>query len=232
MKKIATFLFLISAVSANAQYKYGLKPVTLGTYLESVKKDPDNLLVDLEAAIPGIQLDIRYATTNNFTGEKIYNLAKAYARKPVAEALKKVQEELKSTGLELKIFDGYRPYSATVKFYEVYGDTTFVASPFRGSRHNRGCALDLTITDSKTGNELKMPTGYDSFQKEASPTFPIKDAEAKKNRDFLIGVMEKHGFKVYESEWWHFDFVGWEKFEVLDIDFEELVPGNSIHKNR
>lgn len=179
-------------------------------------------LVDLEKIIPGLQLDIRYATTNNFTGEVIYKLAKAYARKPVAEALKKVQTDLKKKGLELKIHDGYRPYAATVKFYEVYGDTTFVASPYKGSRHNRGCALDLTVIDSKTKKELNMPTPYDSFQEAAFPNFPLKDKEAMKNRDMLIAAMKHRGFTVYESEWWHFDFVGWQEFAVLDINFEEL----------
>ena len=148
---------------------------------------------------------------------------KAYARKPVAEALKKIQADLKTQGLGIKIFDAYRPYKATVKFYEVYRDTTYVASPYRGSRHNRGCALDLTIIDLKSGEELKMPTGYDSFKKEAWPTTPVSDPLIRKNRTLLINAMEKHGFKVNSSEWWHFDFIGWKKFEVLDIDFEELV---------
>jgi D-alanyl-D-alanine dipeptidase len=170
-----------------------------------------------------LELDIRYATTNNFTGEVIYNLATAYARKPVAEALALVQADLKEQGLELKIHDGYRPYSATVKFYEVYGDTTFVASPYQGSRHNRGCAIDLTVINSETKQELNMPTPYDSFQEEAFPDFPLEDQEAVANRAMLIAAMEKRGFKVYDSEWWHFDFVGWEKFDVMDIDFEELA---------
>ncbi|MGE0587514.1 MAG: M15 family metallopeptidase [Cyclobacteriaceae bacterium] len=217
-----TFLIVLS-INAFGQYKYGLQPMKLNGYLNEIKAHPEKELVDLEKAIPGIVLDIRYATTNNFTGEVIYTLAKAYARKPVAEALSKVQVDLKKKGLELKIHDGYRPYSATVKFYEVYGDTTFVASPYQGSRHNRGCALDLTLIDSKTKNEIKMPTPYDSFQEEAFPNFPLKDKEALKNRELLRTAMEKHGFKVYASEWWHFDFVGWEKFEVMDIDFEELT---------
>lgn len=223
MKKLLVILIFIPGYSAFAQYKYGLTPVSIDEYKLSLKSDPEKELMDLEVFIPGLQLDIRYATTNNFTGEIIYNLAKAYARKPVAEALLKVQTELKKSGLELKIHDAYRPYSATVKFYEVYHDTTFVASPYNGSRHNRGCALDLTLINSKTRQELKMPTPYDSFQKEAFPDYPLKDKEAARNRDRLRAVMEKHGFKVFSSEWWHFDFVGWEKFEVMDIDFEELV---------
>jgi D-alanyl-D-alanine dipeptidase len=194
----------------------------LEEYKKSIVTNPQNELVNLEKFIPGLKLDIRYATTNNFTGEKIYTMARAYARKPVAESLKKIQADLKKQGLELKIFDGYRPYSATVKFYETYHDTTYVASPYKGSRHNRGCALDLTVIDSKTGEELKMPTGYDSFKKEAWPTTPVSDPKIRKNRQLLIDAMEKHGFKVNASEWWHFDFVGWQKFTVMDIDFEEL----------
>ncbi len=220
--RFLAIIFLILSISVAAQNKYGLNPTTFNAYVASAKLNPDKELIDLEKYIPGVVLDIRYATTNNFTGERIYSLSKAYARKPVAESLKKVQADLKALGLGIKIFDAYRPYKATVKFYEVYRDTTYVASPYRGSRHNRGCALDLTIIDIKTGNELKMPTGYDSFSKEAWPSTPVKDPLIRKNRALLINAMEKHGFKVNGSEWWHFDFIGWKKFEVLDIDFEEL----------
>jgi D-alanyl-D-alanine dipeptidase len=187
-----------------------------------MKTNPEKELIDLEKFIPEIVLDIRYATTNNFTKEKIYNLSRAYARKPVAESLKKAQEEFNKLGYGVKIFDAYRPYTATVKFYEVYHDTTYVASPYRGSRHNRGCAIDMTLIDLKTGKDIPMPTEYDSFRKEAWPTTPVSDPVIKKNRDLIISVMQKHGFKVNSSEWWHFDFVGWQKFDVLDISFEEL----------
>lgn len=219
-------IFIVTLVlicqGASAQNKYGLQATTMAGYKASVKSNPNKELINLEKYIPGIVLDIRYATTNNFTGEKIYNLARAYARKPVAEGLRKIQEDLKKQGLGIKIFDGYRPYKATVKFYEVYRDTTYVASPYRGSRHNRGCALDLTVINLKTGEELKMPTGYDSFEKAAWPSTPVADPEARKNRTLLINAMQKHGFKVNSSEWWHFDFIGWKNYEVLDIDFEEL----------
>ena len=132
---------LLCCIGASAQNKYGLKATTYPEYIESVKADPQKELIDLEKFVPGLVMDIRYATTNNFTGEKIYNMAKAYARRPVAESLKKIQEELKAQGLGIKMFDAYRPYKATVRFYEVYKDTTYVASPYRGSRHNRGCAI-------------------------------------------------------------------------------------------
>lgn len=218
---LTTAFFLLCA-PAVAQYKYGLKPMGYAAYVQSLKAHPEKELVDLEKYIPGLVLDIRYATTNNFTAEQIYDQAMAYARKPVADALKKVQEELKEQGLGIKIFDAYRPYKATVKFYEVYGDTTYVASPYRGSRHNRGCALDLTLIDLKTGEELRMPTGYDSFRREAWPSTPVADPLVRKNRRQLIDVMEKHDFGVNSSEWWHFDFRGWKNFEVMDIDFDEL----------
>jgi zinc D-Ala-D-Ala dipeptidase len=219
MKYLILLLFPCTLL---AQNKYGLNPMKMAEYTQSVKTNPENELINLAEFIPGIVLEIRYATTNNFTGEKIYNLARAYARKPVADALKKIQADLKKQGLELKIFDGYRPYSATVMFYETYHDTTYVASPYKGSRHNRGCALDLTLIDSKTGKELQMPTEWDSFKKEAWPSTPVADPVVRKNRKTLIDAMEKHGFKVNSSEWWHFDFIGWQKFAVMDIDFEEL----------
>ena len=222
MRNIIFLVLFILSLQVQAQNKYGLDAQSYSEYHEVIKTKPSKELVDLEKFVPGIKLDIRYATTNNFTGEKIYNLAKAYARRPVAEALLKVQNELKPQGLGIKIFDGYRPYKATVRFYEVYRDTTYVASPYRGSRHNRGCALDLTIIDLKTGKELPMPTEYDSFKKEAWPSTPVKDPVIRKNRALLISIMQKYGFKVNSSEWWHFDFIGWKNFEVMDIDFEEL----------
>jgi D-alanyl-D-alanine dipeptidase len=230
MRKTYVFLIFLIVAATNAsysQYSYGIKPVAFNEYQQTVIDDPRKELIDLSKFIPGIVLDIRYATENNFTGERIYTLAKAYARRPVAEALQKVQQDLGRIGLGIKIFDAYRPYKATVRFYEVYRDTTYVASPYRGSRHNRGCAIDLTLIDVKTGKELKMPTEYDSFRKEAWPSTKIKDPEATANREMLINSMEKHGFRVNSSEWWHFDFIGYRKYEILDIDFEELEAGKN-----
>jgi zinc D-Ala-D-Ala dipeptidase len=215
--------FVLSASLVHAQNNYGLHATTLTEYKASIKINPEKELVQLKNVIPGIVLDIRYATKNNFTGEKVYTLARAYARKPVAEALKKAQADFNRLGYGIKIYDAYRPYSATIKFFEMMkGDTTYVASPYKGSKHNRGCALDMTLVDLKTKEELKMPTEYDSPVKESWPSSPVNDPEIRKNRETLISVMERNGFRVYEAEWWHFDFIGWEKFEVMNIDFEEL----------
>ena len=202
---------------------YGLNPTKLDAYKNSLKANPDNELIDLEKFIPNIVLDVRYATTNNFTKEKIYNLPKAYSRKPVAIALKNAQDEFNKLGYGIKVYDGYRPYSATVKFYEVMkGDTMYVASPYKGSKHNRGCALDITLVDLKTREELKMPTEWDTASKESWADAPVSDPMIAKNRETLISVMEKSGFKVYSAEWWHFDFVGWQMYDVMDIEFGEL----------
>src|SRR5690242_19193176 len=222
MKNLILILLVLTSVYSFAQNKYGLKATNFADYKKSLAANPEKELVNLEKFIPGIVLDIRYATTNNFTHEKIYNLARAYARKPVAESLKKAQADFNKLGVGIKIFDAYRPYKATVMFYETYHDTTYVASPYRGSRHNRGCAIDMTIIDLKTGNEIPMPTPFDSFQKEAWPTTTVKDPVIRKNRELLITVMENHGFKVNASEWWHFDFIGWKNYEVMDIDYAEL----------
>src|SRR5690242_8573548 len=140
-----TLILLLFSLVGFSQNKYGLKATNLEEYKKSLAANPEKQLVNLETFIPNVILDIRYATTNNFTHEKIYNLARAYARRPVAEALRKAQAEFNKQGVGIKIFDAYRPYKATVKFYEVYHDTTYVASPYRGSRHNRGCAIDMTI---------------------------------------------------------------------------------------
>jgi D-alanyl-D-alanine dipeptidase len=206
-----------------AQTNYGIHPLTYDEYKKAVAANPEKELINLQKFVPGIVLDIKYATPDNFTHEKVYTLAKAFARKPVAEALKKVQAKLKPMGLGIKIYDAYRPWSATVKFFELMkGDTMYVASPYKGSRHNRGCALDMTLINLKTGKELTMPTEYDAMQKESWPSTPVNDPDIRKNRETLINIMESNGFTVYITEWWHFDFKDWNKFEVMNIDFEKL----------
>ncbi len=221
MKRGLLFLLLLPNVLF-AQNKYGLRATQLKEYTASLKANPEKELVNLAKVAPDIILEIGYATTKNFTGKKIYTLARAYTRKPVAEALWKAQAEFNKLGYGIKVFDAYRPYKATVKFYEEYHDTTYVASPYRGSRHNRGCALDMTIIDLKTGKDVPMPTPWDSFDTTAWATANVSDPVIRKNRDLLISVMERNGFTVYEHEWWHFDFNGWRAYEVMDIDFEEL----------
>ncbi|WP_316735566.1 M15 family metallopeptidase [Pedobacter aquatilis] len=191
-------------------------------YLNSIKTNPDNELVEIKKAIPNIKLDIRYATKNNFMQQVMYKQARAFARKPVVESIKKVQAELNKKGLGLKIFDGYRPYKITVEFYKKASDKNFVANPAKGSKHNRGCALDLTIINLKTGKEVEMATPYDSFSKAASANYEPVSELVRKNREYLIAVMKKNKLNVLDNEWWHYDFQGWEQYDIMDIPFQKL----------
>jgi len=217
--------FIVFSCDVQAQhYKYidSTKVMGLKQYIEEINCIPGSRLVEIKKYVPSIALDIRYATTNNFMHQRMYKQAKAFARLPVAEALKAVQADLKSRGLGLKIYDAYRPYSITVKFYDMAHDTNFVADPRKGSRHNRGCAIDLTVIDLKTGKELDMPTGFDSFSVKAAANYPDLPKKEIENRELLKGVMQAHGFKIYRTEWWHYDFDGWDKYPLLDIPFSEI----------
>lgn len=227
--KINFFILLLIGTSLNAcaqknrQNPYGLKITNnYNVYKADIVKNPELELVDIKAAIPSVVLDIKYATTDNFMKEVMYKQARAFARKPVVEQLKTIQAELKKNGYGLKIYDGYRPYAVTLSFYEKASDKDFVANPKNGSKHNRGCAIDLSIINLKTGNDVPMPTPYDSFEAAAAANYKDLPVQVIKNRDFLIRTMEAHGFKVLHNEWWHFDFIGWEKFDLVDIPFEKL----------
>jgi D-alanyl-D-alanine dipeptidase len=203
--------------------QYGLKIIdSEKEYLKHIELDSNNRMIDLEKFIPNVRLDIRYATSNNFTKTAVYDRAKALVRLPVATALLKVQKELEEKKLGLIIFDAYRPYSVTLKFWEMYKDTNFVAAPWTGSRHNRGCAVDVSVYDNATGKEIIMPTKYDDFSEKAHSKYSNLSDDKLSNRNMLIDLMAKHGFTVYETEWWHFDFIGYEKYDLLDLPFSEL----------
>ena len=191
-------------------------------YLSAAIENNKNELVEIQKEIPSIVLDIRYATKNNFMQQAMYRQARAFARLPVVDALKRVQIILQSRGLGLKIYDGYRPYSVTVDFYQKASDKNFVANPDKGSKHNRGCAIDCTLIVLKTGKELEMPTHYDSFSNAAAADFPDVSAAAKANRALLVSIMKKNQMNVLSNEWWHFDFVDWRNYDLMDIPFEKL----------
>jgi D-alanyl-D-alanine dipeptidase len=225
MPKCLLFVLLLITFSAKSQQNKAPSLLIINdmpAYQSSVMLDKNKQLVEIKKWIPTINLDIRYASKNNFAKKAVYKQAKAFARLPVVEALKNVQKELNGLGVGLKIYDAYRPYSVTVKFYEIAIDKSFVANPKDGSRHNRGCAIDLTLIDLKTGMELEMPTPYDSFAPEAAAEYNHLSTAIIKNRSLLINTMEKNGFKVLSNEWWHFDFNGWRNFELMDIPFEKL----------
>ena len=178
---------------------------------------PGHDFVEIKALIPTIVIDLPYATENNFFKKRFYKSQRCLLRREVVEKLAKVQLDLSKQGLGLKIWDGYRPRSVQYEFWKVLPDANYVADPSKGSRHNRGAAVDLTLIDLKTGAELPMPTGYDDFTPKAAADFKLVSPEVKKNRAILQNAMTAHGFEIFPSEWWHFDAAGWEKFELEDF---------------
>lgn len=192
-------------------------------YRNALRKNADNRLVELKSRIPGLVYDLRYATTNNFMHRRMYPGGTRYTfmRRPAAEALAAAQKELNLEGLGLKIFDAYRPYSVSQKFWELVKDERYVANPAKGSNHNRGTAVDLTLIDLKTQQELHMGTGFDNFTDTAHHSFTGLPPQVLKNRGRLRSVMERHGFGALDSEWWHYTYrTG--TFDVLDLSFKQL----------
>jgi zinc D-Ala-D-Ala dipeptidase len=178
-------------------------------------------LVDIEGINRNIAVDIRYATENNFTGEKVYPAAKCFLKRAAASKLDTVQRQLEKKGLGLKVWDCYRPLSVQRAFWALVPDERYVADPAKGSRHNRGYAVDITLVDS-SGAEVMMPTGFDDFSEKAHRSFTALPEKALKNSRLLEGLMKKAGFIPFPSEWWHFDDAEWEQGGIMDVSFDEL----------
>ena len=180
------------------------------------------VLVDIQKLNPKVLIEMRYKTKDNFVGEPLYpENARCFLRNEPAKALLKVQEALEKEGLGLKIFDGYRPLSVQKKMWAKYPVEGYVANPAKGSNHNRGMAVDLTLVDS-SGKELPMPSGYDEFSERAHRDFKGGGAEAIKNRQKLEDAMQKEGFHGISTEWWHFDFKNAKDYPVLDLPFSDI----------
>ena len=181
-------------------------------------------LVELVKLDKTIKLDIRYATANNFLGRPVYAEARAFLQKPAALALMRVSKNLRRQGYGLVVFDGYRPWLVTKIFWDATpaDKKEFVADPAKGSRHNRGCAVDLSLYDLKTGREVEMPSDYDEMTERAHSDYQGGPAEARRLRDLLRAAMEAEGFTVYASEWWHFDYKDWREYPILNLSFAEL----------
>jgi serine beta-lactamase-like protein LACTB len=188
-------------------------------------RQPD--LVELVRLDDSIKLDIRYATTNNFLSTPFYTEAKAFMQRPAAEALVRVHKKLAEQGYGLMIFDGYRPWSVTKMFWDATPAPmrVFVADPSQGSRHNRGCAVDLTLYDGKTGKPVEMVGGYDEMSDRSYPDYLGGTSSQRYHRDLLRRAMQEEGFTVYEAEWWHFDYKDWRKYAISNLTFEEILAG-------
>ena len=181
-------------------------------------------LVELIKLDPTLHLEIRYATSNNFVGRPVYKQARAFLQRPAAESLIRAHEKLKAQGYGLLIFDGYRPWAVTKLFWDItpLDKKEFVADPQKGSRHNRGCAVDLTLFDLKTGKEVQMPGAYDEMTERSHINYSGGTEESRKLRDILRAAMESEGFVVYDPEWWHYDYRDWQKYPILNIPFSKI----------
>lgn len=213
--KCSTTLILLGLINYCSQAQG--PPVEKGNFRRSD-------LVELIRLDSTFKLDIRYASDNNLAGRAVYNQARAFLQRPAGIALQKVNRELKSMGLGLLIFDGYRPWSVTKLFWDVTPKEKriFVADPSKGSRHNRGCAVDLSLYDLKTGKEIEMPGAYDEMTERSYPNFKGGSEQQRQMRDLLRAKMESCGFSVNEYEWWHFDFKDWRSYRIENIQFEEI----------
>lgn len=195
-------------------------PKETGDFLQ-----PD--LVELTKIDPTIKLDIRYASTNNFLGTVFYSQPRAFMQRPAAEALARVNKKLKAQGYGLLVHDAYRPWYVTKVFWDATPEDKklFVADPSRGSRHNRGCAVDLTLYDLKTKKPVEMVSTYDETTDRAYPNYPGGASLQRWHRELLRRAMESEGFTVYEAEWWHFDYEDWRKYPVMNVRFESIAKG-------
>jgi CubicO group peptidase (beta-lactamase class C family)/D-alanyl-D-alanine dipeptidase len=190
--------------------------------VETGKRPAD--LVEVSSLDKSIKYDIRYATTNNFMSAAFYRQPRALLQRPAAEAVARAHRKLKAQGYGLLIHDAYRPWAVTKMFWEATpaAQRVFVADPSQGSRHNRGCAVDLTIYDMATGEAVQMVGGYDEFSDRSYPDYPGGTSRQRWHRELLRQVMEAEGFTVYEAEWWHFDFNSWRDYPILNIPFEAI----------
>ena len=181
-------------------------------------------LVELVTLDPTLLLDIRYASTNNFMGEVFYSEPRAFLQRPAAEALVRANQWLRERGYGLLIHDGYRPWYVTRMFWDATPEELriFVADPASGSRHNRGCAVDLTLFDIETGEAVVMTGGYDEMSPRSFPEYPGGTGRQRWHRELLREAMELQGFSVYDAEWWHFGFRDWRSYRIGNARFEDL----------
>lgn len=189
------------------------------------RRRPD--LVDAAQIVPHVVLDVRYATDRNFMGATLYPDARVILQRPAAQALARVQQDLARYGLGLVLYDGYRPWYVTKAFWDATPPEQrgFVAYPPDGSKHNRGCAVDLGLVALQTGEVVEMPSAYDEFTSRAYADYPGSTSRARYFRALLRRTMEAHGFAVNPTEWWHFDYQGWRDYGVLNVPFEDVRVG-------
>lgn len=243
MKRFASALLLALALSPSglaqtaapaSQQSFHIQPLRPVEELrrEALKAEPPKEagefrkpeLVEVVKLDPAIKVDIRYASTNNFLGTPFYDEPRAFLQRPAAEALARVNSKLRPQGYGVIIHDAYRPWYVTKMFWDATpaDKKKFVADPSKGSIHNRGCAIDLSLYDLKTGQEVQMPSGYDEMSERAYADYAGGTVEERRQRDLLRREMESEGFQVYPWEWWHFDYKDWKQYPVLNLRFDQI----------
>lgn len=217
-------MWLLIINETKAQNRYGLHVLTIEKeYVRTVDQNINNRMVDVTNYVDGVMLDLKYSSAQNFLHKKLYPKIKTtYLRKPAAEALAKVQIKLSEKGLGLKIWDAYRPYTVTVEMWEAVKDSRYAADPKFGSGHNRGIAVDVTIVELLTGKEIDMGTGFDHFSDTAHTNFTELPPSVLQNRRLLQSEMEAEGFKVLDTEWWHFYLPDSKSYALLGLSFSQL----------
>jgi D-alanyl-D-alanine dipeptidase len=171
-------------------------------------------LVPLADVDPRLHFDVRYATSRNFTGQRLYDSEIVLLRLGPAERLKRAHDRLVAQGYRLVVFDGYRPLSVQERMWELRPDERYVANPQKGSRHNRGAAVDVALADAN-GRLLEMPSDYDDFTERAHRDFGGASEAARRHRSILEAAMVAEGFLPLATEWWHFDDPDWERYAIV-----------------
>ncbi len=213
MRRLAWLLWAAAALPLSSHAQAAHEPPARGSDLVE--------LIRLDSTL---HLDIRYATTNNFMHRKMYPSARAFLQRPAAEALLRAAVQLRDRGYGLVIFDAYRPWSVTKQFWDATppAKRKFVANPRKGSKHNRGCAVDISLYDLSTGKEVAMPSGYDEFSSRAAADYPGGSAAARRHRGLLRSALQAQGFSVDRNEWWHFDYREWRRYPVLNLPLDSV----------
>ncbi len=230
----ASLALLLACTAAPPRYPVPALPVSKLEQLraEALRATPpdesgeflDSDLVELVTLDPSLKLDVRYAGSDNFLRAPVYPEARVFLQRPAAEAVVRANSALAAHGYGLLLFDGYRPWYVTQLFWDATppDKRAFVADPSKGSRHNRGCAIDLSLYDLRTGLEVPMPSGYDEFSERAHPGYAGGTPEQRAARDLLRRAMEAEGFTVNEDEWWHYDFRDWQSYRIGNTFFKDL----------
>ena len=193
----------------------------------------DGLIENYKTSINGIQLlnsfphdmilDIRYASKNNFTKKVLYDADIALIHEETLKKLLNAQEEFKSLGYKIKLWDAYRPFYIQKILWDIVPNNNYIANPYKGgSNHNRACAVDITLTDLN-GNEIDMPTGFDEFSEKSHRSYTNASAIQIKNAEFLKNIMTKHGFSPIYTEWWHFDDTNYLNYPIINISHGEYL---------